>query len=164
MPETLLMAGHMADWIAVSEILRNLAIVGAATIGLGLAWWRTAALNRQAASGAVQAAVSRREHAADVFSRAVGQIGSDRVEVRIGANSLPRGVEPGLPGAESAHIRCARRLLSNPVRGFQGGEVATGVVEGGCKNIVGARLKHGGMRWTVAGANAIIRTSGTSWL
>ena len=34
--------------------------------------------------------------------------------------------------------------------------VATGVVEGGCKNIVGARLKHGGMRWTVAGANAII--------
>ena len=34
--------------------------------------------------------------------------------------------------------------------------VATGVVEGGCKNIVGARLKQGGMRWTVAGANAII--------
>ncbi len=34
--------------------------------------------------------------------------------------------------------------------------VATGVVEGGCRNIVGARLEHGGMRWTVAGANAII--------
>ena len=34
--------------------------------------------------------------------------------------------------------------------------VATGVVEGGCKHIVGARLKQGGMRWTVAGANAII--------
>ena len=31
-----------------------------------------------------------------------------------------------------------------------------GVVEGGCKNIVGARLKQGGMRWTVNGANAII--------
>ena len=46
------MMGHTADWIAVSEILRNLAIVGAATIGLGLAWWRTATLNRQAASGA----------------------------------------------------------------------------------------------------------------
>ena len=85
MPETLLMMGHTADWIAVSEILRNLAIVGAATIGLGLAWWRTAALNRQAASGAAQAAVSRREHAADVFSRAVGQIGNDRLEVRMGA-------------------------------------------------------------------------------
>ena len=34
--------------------------------------------------------------------------------------------------------------------------VASGVVEGGCKHIVGARLKHGGMRWTVDGANAII--------
>ena len=34
--------------------------------------------------------------------------------------------------------------------------VATGVVEGGCKHIVGARLKQGGMRWTVVGANAII--------
>ena len=34
--------------------------------------------------------------------------------------------------------------------------VATGVVEGGCKHIVGARLKQGGMRWSVTGANAII--------
>ena len=34
--------------------------------------------------------------------------------------------------------------------------VATGVVEGGCKNIVGSRLKRGGMHWTVDGANAII--------
>ena len=34
--------------------------------------------------------------------------------------------------------------------------VATGVVEGGCKSIVGNRLKQGGMRWTVEGANAII--------
>ena len=34
--------------------------------------------------------------------------------------------------------------------------VATGVVEGGCKHIIGTRLKRGGMRWTVAGANAII--------
>ena len=34
--------------------------------------------------------------------------------------------------------------------------VATGVVEGGCKNIVGSRLKRGGMHWTVEGANAIV--------
>ena len=34
--------------------------------------------------------------------------------------------------------------------------VATGVVEGGCKNVVGSRLKRGGMHWTVNGANAII--------
>ena len=34
--------------------------------------------------------------------------------------------------------------------------VATGVVEGGCKHIIGSRLKRSGMRWSVAGANAII--------
>ena len=34
--------------------------------------------------------------------------------------------------------------------------IASGVVEGGCKNIVASRLKRGGMRWTVNGANAII--------
>ena len=32
--------------------------------------------------------------------------------------------------------------------------VTTGVVEGACKSIIGARLKRGGMHWT--GANAII--------
>ena len=33
--------------------------------------------------------------------------------------------------------------------------VSSGGVEAGCKQI-GARLKRAGMRWTVAGANAII--------
>ena len=32
--------------------------------------------------------------------------------------------------------------------------IATGVVEGGCKHIIGTGLKRGAMRWTVAGANA----------
>ena len=34
--------------------------------------------------------------------------------------------------------------------------VAFGVVEGGCKNIIGTRLRQGGMRWAADGANAII--------
>lgn len=34
--------------------------------------------------------------------------------------------------------------------------VGSGVVEAGCKNIIGARLKQSGMEWTVRGANAII--------
>ena len=33
--------------------------------------------------------------------------------------------------------------------------ISSGVVEAGCKQI-GARLKRTGMRWTVAGANAIM--------
>jgi hypothetical protein len=38
----------------------------------------------------------------------------------------------------------------------QGLFVGSGVVEAGCKTVVGQRLKQSGMRWTVRGANAII--------
>ena len=34
--------------------------------------------------------------------------------------------------------------------------VGSGVIEAGCKNIVGKRLKQSGMRWSVKGANSII--------
>jgi hypothetical protein len=34
--------------------------------------------------------------------------------------------------------------------------VGSGVVEAGCKALIGKRLKQSGMRWTVAGANALI--------
>lgn len=33
---------------------------------------------------------------------------------------------------------------------------STGVVEAGCKNVIGTRLKRPGMHWTARGANAII--------
>ena len=45
--------------------------------------------------------------------------------------------------------------------------VGSGVIEAGCKTAIGHRLKHSGMRWTVAGANAVIalrcRLLGNRW-
>jgi hypothetical protein len=45
--------------------------------------------------------------------------------------------------------------------------VGSGVVEAGCKTLIGHRLKQSGMRWTVAGANAVIalrcRLLGNRW-
>ena len=38
----------------------------------------------------------------------------------------------------------------------QGLFVGSGVVEAGCKTIIGLRLKQSGMHWTLRGANAII--------
>lgn len=43
----------------------------------------------------------------------------------------------------------------------QGLFVGSGVVEAGCKTIVGQRLKQSGMRWTVRGANAILALRGS---
>jgi hypothetical protein len=34
--------------------------------------------------------------------------------------------------------------------------VGSGVIESGCKTVIGSRLKQSGMFWTVRGANAIV--------
>lgn len=54
------------------------------------------------------------------------------------------------------YIRNNRDRMKYPEFHEQGLCTATGVVEAGCKVVVGTRLKRAGMHWTVAGANAII--------
>jgi Uncharacterised protein family (UPF0236) len=49
-----------------------------------------------------------------------------------------------------------RRRMRYPEFEKQGFCTSTGVVESGCKVVVGTRLKRAGMHWTVKGANAII--------
>jgi len=49
-----------------------------------------------------------------------------------------------------------RRRMRYPKFHQQGFCTSTGVVEAGCKVVVGTRLKRAGMHWTVKGANAII--------
>jgi len=51
--------------------------------------------------------------------------------------------------------RNAERMRYGWFRG-QGLFVGSGVIEAGCKTVIGARLKRSGMFWTVRGANAII--------
>ena len=49
-----------------------------------------------------------------------------------------------------------RNKMRYPTFRAQGLCVSTGVLEGGCKSVIAARLKNGGMHWTVHGANAVI--------
>jgi len=49
-----------------------------------------------------------------------------------------------------------RRRMRYPKFHQQGFCTSTGVVEAGCKVVIGTRLKRSGMHWTVRGANAII--------
>jgi hypothetical protein len=37
-----------------------------------------------------------------------------------------------------------------------GADIGSGVIEAGCKTVIGSRLKRSGMFWTVRGANAIL--------
>ncbi len=49
-----------------------------------------------------------------------------------------------------------RQRMRYPEFRAAGLRIGSGVVEGACKNVVGTRLKRGGMHWSVDGANAII--------
>jgi Uncharacterised protein family (UPF0236) len=75
--------------------------------------------------------------------------------------SLLQALDRHAPKYEEA-LECADYIRNNRDRmryhefHEQGLCTATGVVEAGCKVVVGTRLKRAGMHWTVGGANAII--------
>ncbi len=69
--------------------------------------------------------------------------------------SGPRTVAPSWTQDGIHYVFANRHRMRYPLSGPQGPCISSGIVEAGCKQI-GARLKRAGMRWTVAGANAII--------
>ena len=75
--------------------------------------------------------------------------------------SLLKALDRQAPKYEDA-VECADYIRNNrdrmryPEFHQQGLCTATGVVEAGCKVVIGTRLKRAGMHWTVSGANAII--------
>ena len=72
-------------WTAVSEIARNFGIILAGGLGLWFAWARVRAADQQAKAAAEQSVLARRDHVAELFNRAVGQLADERLEVRLGA-------------------------------------------------------------------------------
>jgi hypothetical protein len=71
-------------------------------------------------------------------------------------------LRPGDPAAQKAVQQAITYFQTNTERmryakfRSQSLFVGSGVVEAGCKTVIGLRLKQSGMRWTVRGANAII--------
>lgn len=59
-------------------------MVGGA-IGIILAWKRVTVANRQAEAQTRQAELTRRDHVAELFNRAVGQLNDEKLEIRLGA-------------------------------------------------------------------------------
>jgi hypothetical protein len=84
-------------WIGISEIVRNGGLVLVAGIGVFLAWKRVFAANRQAEAATRQAELARRDHVAELFNRAVGQLADDRLEVRLVAIYTLRQIGKDFP-------------------------------------------------------------------
>jgi hypothetical protein len=87
----------MEGWVVVSELVRNFGLLGAAVVGLILAGMRVAAANRQAQAALRQAELSRRDHVAELFNRAVGQLDDPKLQVRLGAIYTLRQIAEDFP-------------------------------------------------------------------
>jgi len=84
-----------------------------------------------------------------------------RGEVRAMMQSL-RGLRPSTEQGQEAVRLAIGYFATNlermryPQYRANGYHIGSGVVEAGCKNVVGARCKRSGMRWTKQGAQAIL--------
>ena len=87
----------MSNWVALSEILRNVALTFAAIIGAILAWRQLSPAALQARSANTQAALARRAHVTELFNRAVGQLRDPNLEIRLAAIYVLREVAKDFP-------------------------------------------------------------------
>lgn len=87
------------------------------------------------------------------------QLDDGKLEALLGAMMRLKSSQPDLQAAIDKAVHYFQtngdRMRYAQFR-RQGLFVGSGVVEAGCKTIVGQRLKQSGMHWTVPGANAII--------
>jgi hypothetical protein len=80
-----------------AESIRNVTFAFVALVGLYIAWTRARAANRQADAALRQAELSRRDHVADLFNKAVEQLVSDKLELRLGAIFTLRQIAGDFP-------------------------------------------------------------------
>jgi hypothetical protein len=85
------------NWLEISEIFRNYGLVIGGAIGLYLAWRRTSASTSQADASLKEAELARRDHVAELFNRAVGQLTDDKFEIRLGAIYMLRQITENFP-------------------------------------------------------------------
>ncbi len=87
----------MGQWVAISEIVRNLALAIAAGVGAILAWRPLSPASLQAKSAGTQADLARRGHVTELFNRAAGQLRDPNLEVRLAAIFVLRETAKDFP-------------------------------------------------------------------
>jgi len=110
--------------------------------------------------GALSRALFMRPDAADQWrERWCGLLEQGKVETILeqAAARMPRDPRHNLDAwREYGYFDTNKECMRYQAFREQGLFVGSGVVEAGCKNVVGKRLKQSGMQWTVQGANSII--------
>lgn len=71
--------------LELSEIVRNFGLIIGGFIGLAIAGWRSHAAHQQSKAALKQNELAQRDYVAATFNRAIDQLGSDKLEVRLGA-------------------------------------------------------------------------------
>ena len=87
----------LSNWVAVSEIVRNLALALAAFVGTYLAWRQLSPAASQARAAGTQAELARRAHVTELFNRAIGQLRDRSLEVRLAAIYVLRELARDFP-------------------------------------------------------------------
>jgi hypothetical protein len=100
------------NWLTFSEIVRNYGIVVGGAFGLYLAWQRATASTRQADASLQQADLARRDHVAELFNRAVGQLTAEKLEIRLGSIYTLRQIARDFPDLSESTLE----LLSTYLR------------------------------------------------
>jgi len=108
----------MQWWIQLTEIIRNVGLLVGGGIGLYLAWLRVSAANQQADASLRQAELTRREHVAELFNRAVGQLGDPKLEVRLAAIYTLRQIGQDFPDLTSAVFELLNAYLRENPRDY----------------------------------------------
>lgn len=108
----------MEWWIAVSELARNFGLIGAAVVGLVLGAMRVVAANRQADAALAQADLARRNHVAELFNRAVGQLADDQLQVRLGAIYTMRQIMLDFPDLAGAGLQLLNVYMRETVANY----------------------------------------------
>lgn len=98
--------------VAVSEIARNYGIVAAGAVGVGLAWWRAVAADRQSLAQRDQAIQSRREHETELFAKAISDLDSSHLHMRMAAILMLKNTVEVFPELGDAAIKILTAYLN----------------------------------------------------
>jgi hypothetical protein len=119
------------NWLEISEIFRNYGLLAGGAFGLYLAWRRTSAAT-------LQAQLARRDHVAELFNRAAGQLTDNKLEIRLGAIYTLRQITEDFPDLSESTFELLSAYLRESAKGYGDSEPPVDVRE--IMNILRNRL------------------------